>query len=307
MLVRLALRPLSFLLMLAAGWAPAIAMAAQADCPSPTAWAAHSSPGDVFDTPAGKISVARASFDRSPDRSTLFTLPMGDLRASEMTAGPRSVHAVARIKANRPPTPIAWMTRTNGRMPRVDAAWIAVQQGNEVDAINLQALEYLYQLTLREPPVGSFTVRLPQYGGAGATKPGTQAQALARIAAARDCVAKALLRDGMRARVISWESVRLEPLQAKGNPLRVALRARSAGGAPIEGAQVSFSRGKHFACSAATDAKGVASCTMWDAHGHADAHDEDVHADTIASFGGLAAQALIQLPTTLVWSTRRWK
>jgi hypothetical protein len=97
-----------------------------------------------------------------------------------------------------------------------------------------------------------------------------------------------------------WESVSLDlPREAKPGHLQAIVRARDAAGRPLPGRHVSFTRGEHLGCIAQTDGRGVARCTLWDAHGHSpDEHEPEA---TVAAFGGAVLADRILLPTAKVF------
>jgi hypothetical protein len=49
-------------------------------------------------------------------------------------------------------------------------------------------------------------------------------------------------------------------------------------------------------CMAVTDGAGHASCTLWDAHGHDESH-EDEGESVVVTFSGVIGQESIDLPT----------
>lgn len=96
-----------------------------------------------------------------------------------------------------------------------------------------------------------------------------------------------------------WEQVRITPVRAAGRDSRqVAARVLDAGGSPVNGASVSFTRGEHLVCDARTAADGRPACRLFDAHGHAE-HERDDGA-TVVTFAGVVAQDKVLLPRTHV-------
>jgi hypothetical protein len=53
-----------------------------------------------------------------------------------------------------------------------------------------------------------------------------------------------------------------------------------------------------LACSATTDSDGIATCALFDVHGHADHEDEDHGDPTVVTFAGVVQPTEILLPTT---------
>lgn len=166
-------------------------------------------------------------------------------------------------------------------------------------AEDLSALEQLYAVALGMTATDAFRLPPVQDGRADArrefSEPLTHADLLAGIATARRCVADALLRDG-GASPKRWIPVSLQLLSAATDVV-VAARLLDASG-PVVGSSVFFTRAPHLECSAKSDAAGVATCLLEDAHG--DGEHEDEEAPTVASYGGDLRRDSIVLPTTAV-------
>lgn len=167
----------------------------------------------------------------------------------------------------------------------------------------LAGLEHLYEFLLRQDPEDRYRLRkLDTEPGTGeSTNQSAMAHGavLAAIAGQREHVARALA-DTPAMRVASWRVADIRetgPAPGKGNRTDIVTVRVNAGGVPVTNAPVTFARPPHMACTATTDAGGVARCRMVDTHGDA-GHDED--GDVIASFGGAVAPGLVDLPTTRI-------
>lgn len=259
--------------------------------------------------PQGPVTLDQLAFVGSPDTSSLFTLPMTRLRIAQVATPAAVAKVAAEIDGSRMPTPLAWTSQSSpssASRRQADVAWLASTVPGQREAANLQAIEYLYQASLQLDPLARYALH-GSLGESGRPRRIDHGAALATIAAKRNCVAADWAGKDSQKTFTKWESVRIDAVAQSARVLDVAVVVPDGLDRPVGGAEVSFARGSHFTCSATTDSRGLARCTLWDAHGHVDATDEDARAPTVAIFGGKVASDFIQLPTTYAWAGSRKK
>lgn len=234
-----------------------------------------------------------------PAPSALLSFPQDYAIVANQMRAQQSVQVLARAQG-KSWTAVAQLERG----PPADAAtrlsWVpSAEPGAQGAKLNLQTLERLYQLMMGRQPTERF--RLPSAPASGTTGSVRYDQALRTIAEWRNCYALQWTGAATASPLARWESATLQSVAPpKASALAVAARAVDAQRKPIAGAHIAFARGEHLACTAKTDARGVAACVLWDGHGHGpEAHGHGDEA-TIATFSGVVLPEVIVLPTAVV-------
>ena len=240
-------------------------------------------------------SASFANGGSVPRGSTLFTLPPTNLRIASLQIGSRRARVLVRSVGDAVQPVAAILFTDSSRTPN-EVRWIPPPAASPAAAEgNLQALEHLYQMVLESPPEQRFTFEPAAAQTAGRRELSYDA-VLRVIAEMRECAATELSKANRPTALKHWASVSLDvPLDIRPGPLEAIARARDAAGRPLTERYVSFARGEHLGCTAQTDARGVARCTLWDPHAHS--ADEHSHEPTVASFGGAVLADRILLPT----------
>ena len=244
--------------------------------------------------------------------SALFTQGAGDVQSH--VAG-NAKESVVLLTDNAPaeetrPLATVWHT-TTGERARTVVSWFERPGASSSRSaeLNLVGLERLYEHLLQKDPAGTFELHRFEL----AARPGktvgvkigsTQGEVLRWIAGARQRAVADLRASGSALRPVAWSVATIEPAAAsageKPDADRVSVRVVDATRRPIAGATLTAARGDHMLCSAQSDSRGLASCKLMDAHGHAaGVHDEEDHATpVIVTFGGVVTAQRIDLPTT---------
>jgi hypothetical protein len=234
-----------------------------------------------------------------PPPSALLSFSQDDFLITTLTRANQSAQVLARA-TGKSWTAVAQLERGTPAGAATRLSWVpSAVPGAGGAKLNLQTLERLYQMMLGRQPTELF--RLPSAtasGGAGSVR---YDQALRSIAEWRNCYAQQWGGAATGSPLARWESATLQSVaQPKASALSVAARALDAQRKPIADAHIAFARGEHLACTAKTDARGMAACVLWDGHGHgpqAHGHDEDA---TIATFSGVVRPEVILLPTAVL-------
>ena len=226
-----------------------------------------------------------------PRASALLSHPSDPLRIASIRSGSDQFQVLVRM-GERQPQVVVLIATLAGRGKHRKVDWFPAGTA-EAD---LQTLERLYQMVLEQPPDEAFSFQI-----SATRRTWTRLSynmTLGLIARARECVAQNFVRAQQVTRIRRWEVASLDRPRRPAGKLEAMVRVRDAQGNALAGMQIAFARGEHLGCSAATDATGVASCTLWDPHGHAAHEQEDNRAPVIASFGGLVEPERIVLPTS---------
>jgi hypothetical protein len=247
-------------------------------------------------TPLGRMHVHSAQRAMTSAGSVLHTNGTPGVSRFVAIIGPATLTLLVTNGAN-PAVLGGILDRSDASAQRSDAFLVEPVDTptQEVKALlELTALEHLYVLIReREPAAGSFS-----FGTAREST--SQWDVLRSVAVARECAA-ARLGGWVRSGGIKlWRTVNLQesnacaPRCAREHDT-VAARAENDRG-PIAGAAITFLRAPHMTCTAVTDGAGHASCTLWDAHGHDESH-EDEGESVVVTFSGVIGQESIDLPT----------
>jgi hypothetical protein len=188
--------------------------------------------------------------------------------------------------------------RTTGTS-RTDLAWGLPHDGGLEEALRrLAVFEHLYSFVLHEPPLHLYDVRAIGSSGAKAQAL-SQPELLVRFARMRNCAAKEVARTGGSVAVLAWETPSLgKPVARGAGRLDVSVRVTypNAGG---HGGSITIARGSHLACSAQVERDGVAACTLFDSHGHAE-HGDELSGPSVVTYSGVVERTRIVLPITRV-------
>lgn len=183
--------------------------------------------------------------------------------------------------------------------PRTGLAW-AVPPRSDLEAAlrRLAVFEHLYAYLLHEPPLIAYEVRGP---GPRTSRAQTlsQPQLLVRLARMRQCAASDVARRGGRVTVRAWEMPSVGvPLASGGGRLHVSVRVSFPQAGENRGS-ITIARGAHMTCNAQVDKDGVAACTLFDSHGHAE-HGDELSGPTVVTYSGVVEPTRIVLPITRI-------
>ncbi|MBO9648199.1 MAG: hypothetical protein J7605_06780 [Variovorax sp.] len=174
------------------------------------------------------------------------------------------------------------------------AAFEQAPDGRASAESRLGMLEHLYSDIFRQAPTSRFVFS----GLPGAARgSGSQALALDAVARARECVLQQLP-PGTHLRPLRWDTASLallHPDRHEGKWVRASVHDGAA--RPVRGSVTAFARGEHLACEAKTNIEGIASCMLFDVHGH---DDEEEDQTTVVTFPGAPRPGSFLLPRTLV-------
>jgi len=197
-------------------------------------------------------------------------------------------------EANHARTLVKWFRRSGSSSPKAAE-------------LDLAGLERLYEHVLHQDAAGIFEfepVPPDTRKSKGRARIGpTQGDVLRAIALARERAVADLAASGSGLNPTPWGIASMKVLPAPAgqaaDPDRITLRVHDAKERPISGVTLTASRGADMMCSAKSDARGVASCKLIDAHAHAPGEHDDDAEPTVITFPGLVSTDRIELPTTL--------
>jgi hypothetical protein len=187
--------------------------------------------------------------------------------------------------------------RTTGTS-RNDLAWsLPHDRGPEGALRRLAVFEHLYAFVLHEHPLNSYGVRT--VGASAKARALSQPDLLVRLARMRNCAAKEVARTVTGVAVLVWEIPSIGQPVAKGaGRLDVSVRVTYPHADGQRGS-ITIARGSHLTCSAQVNGDGMAACTLFDSHGHAE-HVHDFSGPTVVTYGGVVERTRIVLPMTRV-------
>lgn len=258
----------------------------------------------------GSLPAAPGEAAAEPVRgSALFTSPR--LAVNELRTRGRAQGTGTRFLAfddKRGPAGVFAEVRATG-VSRTDLAWALPNgEGPEGALRRLAVFEHLYAFVLHELPLNSYAVGAIGAGDAKAREAKARAakaralsqpQLLVRLARMRNCVAKEVARTGGSVGVLAWEIPSIgKPVARGAGRLDVSARVAYAHADGRRGT-LTILRGSHLTCSAQVEKDGVAACTLFDSHGHAE-HGDERSGPTVVTFSGVVEATRIVLPMTRV-------
>lgn len=190
--------------------------------------------------------------------------------------------------------PVAAILRREGEPVARLATWISPRDP--------QRLERLYAVLLRTPADLMIDVIRDCGALTGVSAGGARARAdavLRHVAMRRAASGPDELPQGAR----RWQVADIVSRLDGNDPQKASVRIQSHNGL-LAGATVVFAREPHLMCTALIDAEGVASCELFDTHGHTEPHDTGPAAPpTIVTFSGRVGSADLHVPLAAALKT----
>lgn len=233
--------------------------------------------------------------------TALVTMATDEVREGTIRVGNTST-AMLLLRRGETTAALAAVSTTAAPHPRRVQLFDRSGLGEADALVRLTTLEHLYAFLLRQDPLERYIFGP---GSAPRATLGERAMShgatLARVAAARECVARAVADRHPEVPIKPWKTARIEVRASPAMPqLQVSARVMDEAGRPLAG-HLTFGRGHHLACSAPLDRAGVGVCTLFDSHGH-ELHDHDMRGPTFVTFSGSVLADRVVLPMTAVYS-----
>jgi hypothetical protein len=180
--------------------------------------------------------------------------------------------AVLLIEKGLPPKTIATMSSQGSGRKSTVALQIPLISANPVQQSEflLSAIEHLYSWLLLQDRSVRFDLSI---GASRPLAPNTSYEKLLlQMIEIRQCAATQVRAvGGVVSRI--WDPAEIRPIFPEGiHDHHMQVIIKSSDGKPLPGVTITFERGEHLSCVSKTNKNGLASCELFDGHGH-EVHD----------------------------------